>query len=198
MRNLEELTDEELAMLYVEGNNQAFDLLLSRNETKLFSYILFMVHDQEVANDIFQETFVKVISRLQQHQYTTTGKFSAWCMRIAHNVMMDQYRENRAKNVVEVNECNDLSNIGYDELLLGNAEDTIVHNQVLSDVKKMMNQLPDLQREVVYMRFYKQMPFKDIAKITGVSINTSLGRMRYALLNLRRMAKEHNIYLELA
>lgn len=197
MRNLEELTDEELAMLYVEGNNQAFDLLLSRNETKLFSYILFMVHDQEVANDIFQETFVKVISRLQQHQYTTTGKFSAWCMRIAHNVMMDQYRENRAKNVVEVNECNDLSNIGYDELLLGNAEDTIVHNQVLSDVKKMMNQLPDLQREVVYMRFYKQMPFKDIAKITGVSINTSLGRMRYALLNLRRMAKEHNIYLEL-
>lgn len=197
MRNLEEMTDEELALLYVEGDNRAFDELLSRNEVKLFTYILFMVHDQEVANDVFQETFVKVISKLQKHQYVPNGKFGAWCMRIAHNVMMDMYRESRSKHFVDPNENNDLSNIGSDNLLDGNAEDALVNSQVLSDVKKMMNQLPALQREVVYMRYYQQLSFKEIAEATGVSINTSLGRMRYALLNLRRMAKEHNVYLQL-
>lgn len=197
MRNLEEMTDEELALLYIEGNNQAFDIILARNEAKIFTYIMFMVHDQEVANDIFQETFVKVICRLQKRQYTTSGKFSAWCMRIAHNVMMDQYRDCRTKSLVDVNETNDLSNIGSTDLLMDNAEDVIVQNQVLSDVRKMMDQLPALQREVVYMRYYQQLSFKEIAEATGVSINTSLGRMRYALLNLRRMAKEHNICLEL-
>ena len=197
MRNLEEMTDEELALLYVEGDNRAFDELLSRNEVKLFTYILFMVHDQEVANDVFQETFVKVISKLQKHQYMPNGKFGAWCMRIAHNVMMDMYRESRSKHFVDPNENNDLSNIGSDNLLDSNAEDALVNSQVLSDVKKMMNQLPALQREVVYMRYYQQLSFKEIAEATGVSINTSLGRMRYALLNLRRMAKEHNVYLQL-
>lgn len=197
MRNLEEMTDEELALLYVEGDNRAFDELLSRNEVKFFTYILFMVHDQEVANDVFQETFVKVISKLQKHQYVPNGKFGAWCMRIAHNVMMDMYRESRSKHFVDPNENNDLSNIGSDNLLDSNAEDALVNSQVLSDVKKMMNQLPALQREVVYMRYYQQLSFKEIAEATGVSINTSLGRMRYALLNLRRMAKEHNVYLQL-
>ncbi len=197
MRNLQELTDEELAVKYVDGDNRAFDLLLSRNEVKLFSYIMFMVHDQDVANDIFQETFVKVISKLQKRQYVVNGKFGAWCMRIAHNVMMDMYRESRSKHIVETNETNDLSNIGCDSVLSGNAENTIVNSQVLSDVKKMMDMLPPLQREVVYMRYYQQLSFKEIAETTGVSINTSLGRMRYALLNLRRMAKEHNVYLQL-
>lgn len=197
MRNLQELPDEELALLYVEGNNRAFDLLLSRNEVKLFSYIMFMVHDQEIANDIFQETFVKVISKLQKRQYTTNGKFCAWCMRIAHNVMMDLYRDCRCKNVVEANDTNDLSNLsGCDDLLLGNAEDVLVRDQVLSDVKKMMNQLPPQQREVVYMRYYQQISFKEIAEMTGVSINTALGRMRYAILNLRHMAKKHHVSLD--
>ena len=197
MRNLQDLTDEELAVRYVDGDNKAFDLLLSRNEVKLFSYIMFMVHDQEVANDIFQETFVKVISKLQKRQYVVNGKFGAWCMRIAHNVMMDMYRENRSKHIVETNETNDLSNIGCESVLSGNAENAIVNSQVLSDVKKMMDMLPPLQREVVYMRYYQQLSFKEIAETTGVSINTSLGRMRYALLNLRRMAKEHHVYLQL-
>lgn len=195
MRNLEEMTDEELALLYVEGNNRAFDELLSRNEVKLFNYILFMVHDQEVANDIFQETFVKVISKLQKRLYVPNGRFGAWCMRIAHNVMMDMYRESRNRHFVDTNENNDLSNISGDSVLDSNAEDALVNSQVLSDVKKMMNQLPTLQREVVYMRYYQQLSFKEIAEATGVSINTSLGRMRYAILNLRRMAKEHDVYL---
>ena len=197
MTNLQDLTDEELALLYVDGNNRAFDLLLERNEVKIFSYIMFMVHDLEVANDIFQETFVKVISRLQKRQYTTNGKFCAWCMRIAHNVMMDLYRDSHFKNVVEANENNDLSNLsGSDDILQCNKEDDLVHKQVLSDVKKLMNQLPPQQREVVYMRFYQQIPFKEIAEMTGVSINTSLGRMRYAILNLRRMAKKHHVSLD--
>lgn len=197
MRNLQDLTDEELALLYVEGNNRAFDLLLSRNEVKLFSYIMFMVRDQEVANDIFQETFLKVVSKLQNHEYSVNGKFGGWLLRIAHNVMMDMYRGQRYKYVVESKDDNDLSNIGGDDLLETNAEVNLINIQVLSDVRKMMDQLPTLQREVVYMRYYQQLTFKEIAEATGVSINTSLGRMRYALLNLRRMAKKHDVYLQL-
>lgn len=197
MRNLQDLTDEELALLYVEGNNRAFDLLLSRNEVKLFSYIMFMVRDQEVANDIFQETFLKVVSKLQNHEYSVNGKFGGWLLRIAHNVMMDMYRGQRYKYVVESKDDNDLSNISGDDLLETNAEVNLINIQVLSDVRKMMDQLPILQREVVYMRYYQQLTFKEIAEATGVSINTSLGRMRYALLNLRRMAKKHDVYLQL-
>lgn len=197
MRNLQDLTDEELALLYVEGNNRAFDLLLSHNEVKLFSYIMFMVRDQEVANDIFQETFLKVVSKLQNHEYSVNGKFGGWLLRIAHNVMMDMYRGQRYKYVVESKDDNDLSNISGDDLLETNAEVNLINIQVLSDVRKMMDQLPTLQREVVYMRYYQQLTFKEIAEATGVSINTSLGRMRYALLNLRRMAKKHDVYLQL-
>lgn len=197
MRNLQDLTDEELALLYVEGNNRAFDLLLSRNEVKLFTYIMFFVRDQEVANDIFQETFLKVVSKLQNHEYSVNGKFGGWLLRIAHNVMMDMYRGQRYKYVVESKDDNDLSNISGDDLLETNAEVNLINIQVLSDVRKMMDQLPTLQREVVYMRYYQQLTFKEIAEATGVSINTSLGRMRYALLNLRRMAKKHDVYLQL-
>ena len=197
MRNLQDLTDEELALLYVEGNNRAFDVLLSRNEVNLFTYIMFFVRDQEVANDIFQETFLKVVSKLQNHEYSANGKFGGWLLRIAHNVMMDMYRGQRYKYVVESKDDNDLSNIGGDDLLEANAEVNLINIQILSDVRKMMEQLPILQREVVYMRYYQQLTFKEIAEATGVSINTSLGRMRYALLNLRRMAKKHDVYLQL-
>lgn len=194
MRKLEEMTDEQLALAYVEGDNRAFDLLLSRNEVKLFGYIMFVVHGQEKANDVFQETFVKVVTKLQQRQYVPNGKFLAWCMRIAHNVMMDMYRDNRLQNIVETPDDNDMSKIRDEYVVFDNAENTIVRGQVMSDVKKMVNLLPPTQREVVYMRYYQQLSFKEIAELTNVSINTSLGRMRYALLNLRRMAKEHDVF----
>lgn len=190
------MTNEQLALSYVNGNNQAFDLLLSRNQSKLFSYILFVVHDQDLANDIFQETFVKVITKLQERKYVDTGKFSAWIMRIAHNVIMDWYRDNRAQNIVEATEDNDLSNINSNNCLDYNIEDRYINEQVLRDVKKMMNLLPPPQREIVFMRFYQEMSFKEIAETTGVSINTALGRMRYAILNLRRMAKKSKMSLE--
>ena len=199
MNNLNEMTDEQLALSYVNGNNKAFDLLLSRNQSKLFSYILFVVRDRDVADDIFQETFVKVVTRMQQGKYTTSGKFCAWIMRIAHNVIMDWYREQRSDKIVEAPRDNDLSNVGHkDELLDGSIESQFVNMQVLADVKKMMENLPAPQREVVFMRFYQNLSFKEIAEMTGVSINTSLGRMRYAIMNLRRMAKQHNIQLQLA
>ena len=197
MELLNEMTDEQLALSYIDGNNRAFDLLLSRTQSKLFTYIMFVVRDQDVANDIFQETFVKVIVKLKQRKYTNSGKFSAWLVRIAHNVIMDWYREQKSEKIVEPTEDNDLSNLGGNELLDLNVENHFVNEQVLADVKKMMNMLPPPQREVVFMRFYQEMSFKEIAEATNVSINTALGRMRYAILNLRRMAKQHSMALQL-
>ena len=191
--NLYELTDEELALLYIKGNNKAFDELLARNQDKLFSYILF----EDKANDLFQETFVKVITKLHEGRYATSGKFGAWIMRIAHNVMMDWYRELRTHNMVEQSEEHDIYNLSKSDVLESNIENHYVKNQVLTDVKKLMDNLPPTQREVVFMRYYQDLSFKEIAETTGVSINTSLGRMRYAILNLRRMTKEHNITLQM-
>lgn len=197
MENISRLTDEELAISYVRGNNRAFDELLSRNQSKLFSYILFVVRDEDKANDLFQETFVKVITKLHQGRYVDSGKFGAWIMRIAHNVIMDWYREQRSRNLIEPTDENDLSNLSGNEILDSNVENRYVNDQIMVDVKNMMNMLPPTQREVVFMRFYQDLSFKEIAGTTGVSINTSLGRMRYAILNLRRMSKEHNIALQL-
>lgn len=197
MRNLAELTDEELAISYMEGDNKAFELLLAHNQSKVFSYILFVVHDEDRANDIFQDTFIKIIAKLQKGLYTPTGKFSAWCMRIAHNVIMDRYRGIRNGHIVEPTEDNDLSNLSGENMEVTNIENDYVNQQVLDDVKKMMRLLPAPQREVVYMRFYQQLSFKEIADVTNVSINTALGRMRYALLNMRKMARDHNLQLQL-
>ena len=198
MKNLEEMTDEELAISYINGDNRAFDMLLSNNQRKVFTYILFVVRNRDVANDVFQDTFVKVITQLQQRRYVPNGKFSAWVMRIAHNEIMDWYRNQRSGRIVEASEDNDLSNIGGMDVTLNSIESQYVNTQVLADVRRMMKLLPASQREVVFMRFYQGMSFKEIAETTGVSITTSLGRMRYAILNLRRMAKENGVQLQLA
>ena len=197
MKNLNTMTNEELAISYMEGNNRAFDMLLQRTQDALFTYILFVVHDNDTANDIFQETFVKAIMYLQKGRYTPTGKFSAWMMRIAHNAIMDWYRRQKLFNLIDVNEDNDLSNISSDELLDASKEADFVNKQVLCDVKKLMGFLPATQREVVFMRYYQEMSFKEIAETTGVSINTSLGRMRYALINMRKLARQNSIELEM-
>ena len=197
MKNLNTMTNEELAIIYMEGNNRAFDMLLQRTQDALFTYILFVVHDNDTANDIFQETFVKAIMYIQKGRYTPTGKFSAWMMRIAHNAIMDWYRRQKLFNLIDVNEDNDLSNISSDELLDASKEADFVNKQVLCDVKKLMEFLPATQREVVFMRYYQEMSFKEIAETTGVSINTSLGRMRYALINMRKLARQNSIELEM-
>ncbi|WP_294747184.1 sigma-70 family RNA polymerase sigma factor [uncultured Prevotella sp.] len=197
MKNFEGVSDEQLALLYVQGNNRAFDELLSRTQSKLFTYIMFVVRDHDVADDIFQETFVKAITKLQQGQYTDSGKFQFWISRIAHNCIMDWYRQQQSNHITEVNEDNNLQNLKSASVMDICKETEMVNEQVLIDIKRMVDQLPAAQREVVYMRYYQQLSFKEIADLTGVSINTSLGRMRYALINLRRMAKDYQIELAL-
>ncbi len=198
MKKFEELTDEQLAMLYVKGNNSAFDELLSRTQSKLFTYIMFVVHDHDLADDIFQETFVKAITKLQKGEYTDSGKFVFWLTRIAHNAIMDWYRMQQSRHIMEPNADNDLQNLSMASVLDTFRESELVNEQVLRDVKRMMEALPAPQREVVYMRFFQQLSFKEIAELTNVSINTALGRMRYALINMRRMAKDYHIELALS
>ena len=197
MKNFEGVSDEALALLYVKGDNRAFDELLSRTQTKLFTYIMFVVRDHDIADDIFQETFVKVITKLQQGLYTDSGKFQFWITRIAHNCIMDWYRQQQSTHIVDANEENDLQNLKNASVMDSNKEAEMINEQILIDIKKMMSTLPAPQREVVYMRYFQQLSFKEIADLTGVSINTSLGRMRYALINLRKMAKDNKIELAL-
>ena len=191
------MSDEELALLYVNGNNKAFDELLSRIQDKIFTYIMYMVKDEDMANDLFQETFIKAITKLQNDLYTDSGKFVFWVMRIAHNVIIDHYREIKGEHIVEPTKDNDLQNLKGASVLDTYRESEMVNEQVKMDVKRLMEALPESQREVVYMRFFQQMSFKEIAEETGVSINTSLGRMRYALINLRKLTRQHRVNLSL-
>lgn len=186
--------DETLVSLYAEGENQAFNVLLNRYKDKLYSYIYYIERNSEMTEDIFQETFMKAIITIRQGRYNENGKFSAWLRRIAHNLIIDSFRQEKSENLVSCDEpeVNILNNIGLAE---GTIENAIVNRQILSDVRRLMEFLPDEQREVVYMRFYQDLSFKEIAEQTGVSINTSLGRMRYAILNLRRMAEKNGVIL---
>lgn len=197
MNKLDLMTDEDLVVLYAEGNNTAFDVLLNRYKSSIYSYIYFIVHNKELAEDIFQETFVKVIMTIKQRRYTDTGKFKAWITRIAHNLIIDNYRQERCENTIS-NDESEVDLFNNIKLCDGTVEDRIVRHQVLSDVRKLVKYLPDNQREVLELRYYQDLSFKEIADITGVSINTALGRMRYAILNLRRMAEEYHIELSLA
>lgn len=198
MKKLQDMTDEELALSYIDGNNRAFDLLLLRNQSNIYSYILFIVHDRETAEDLFQDTFVKAIAYMQDGRYTTSGKFAGWLMRIAHNTVMDWYRSLAQFHFVEANKDNDLSNVSDPSLIVGNIESQYINSQTLKDVRRLLDMLPMIQREVVYMRFYQQLSFKEIAETTNCSINTALGRMRYAVLNMRRMAKTYDMTLQLS
>ncbi len=196
MSNLNNMTDDALVSLYLEGNNQAFDELLKRHKDKLYSYIFFIVRSRDIADDIFQETFVKAIVTLQQGRYNSDGKFSAWLTRIAHNLVIDQFRQERNENIIS-NDDSDIDLFNNTAFSEGTIEARMVNTQVMKDIRRLVNCLPDNQREVIFMRYYQSLSFKDIATITGVSINTALGRVRYAVMNLRRMAEEKNISLTL-
>ena len=194
MKKQTNATDETLVALYAQGNNEAFDILLNRYKDRLYAYIYYTVRNEELAGDIFQETFTKAIVTIQQGRYNENGKFPAWLTRIAHNLIIDCFRQEKQENLVSCDEeeRNLLNNIRLSE---GTVESEIVNHQILSDVRRLIKHLPDEQREVVHMRFYQDLSFKEIAEMTGVSINTSLGRMRYAILNLRRMAEKYGIAL---
>ena len=197
MKKLHEMTNEELALSYINGDNKAFDLLLSRNQEQLFSYIFFIVKDRALADDLFQETFIKVITKLNEGKYCTNGRFGAWLITVAHNTIMDFYRSSKNDKYLNNIDTNEFDNAVSISLMDSCIENHYVNQQVLKDVKRMVDMLPTLQREVVFMRFFQQLSFKEIAEITNVSINTALGRMRYAILNLRRMAKTNGITLQL-
>lgn len=194
MQNIKMLTDNELVRAYIDGDNEAFDTLLQRYQSKVYSYILHIVKNKDVADDIFQETFVKIIMTLRQGRYTDTGKFAAWLNRIAHNLIIDYYRQEKSENSVSIdNEDADMLN--RRDLCDANIEDMLVDLQIRDDVRRIIDALPQPQREVLVMRYYNDMSFKEIAEATGVSINTALGRMRYAIMNMRRIANENNIVL---
>jgi RNA polymerase sigma-70 factor (ECF subfamily) len=194
MEIFSKLTDEELVKLYAAGNNQAFELLIQRNQDRIYNYILFITKNNDLADDIFQETFIKAIINIKKGAYTENGKFAAWISRIAHNLIIDHYRKSSYENTFsnDDNEYELINNIKTEKSI----EDNLAWEQQLNDIAKMIKLLPKEQKEVVVMRFYKNMSFSEIAEKTNVSINTALGRMRYAILNLKKITKEKVLEFE--
>lgn len=188
------LSDNELVQRYLSGDVTSLEFLINRYKDKVFSYIMVNVKNHHLAEDIFQDTFIKVIRSLKQGKYTENGKFISWVLRISHNLIIDHFRREKLCGTVSNDSCeNDIFNSWKfsDE----NIEDQLVMNQILREVKELVRELPEDQQQVVYMRHYQGLSFKDIAEQTGVSINTALGRMRYALINLRKLIKEKNLSL---
>ncbi len=186
------MTDQDLVRLYAEGNNDAFRYLLFRHKDYIYSYIYSFVHNQDDSNDIFQELFIKVIYCIRNNNYNEEGKFRNWVLRIAHNMVMDYLRASAANTTVSADN-EDFTLLNNKDICEGNIEDSIVDDQINTDLIKLVHLLPENQREVVYMRYYKNMSFKEISDKLGCSINTSLGRMHYAILNIRKMAKENKL-----
>lgn len=203
MKNINKLPDEQLVKLYTKGNNSAFDVLLKRYESKVFSYICKSVKNQELAEDLFQDIFVKVVVRIKDGKYEENGKFSAWIMRIVHNHLIDHFRTDVSKRLIstDANMYNDDDEHSHPNSILNNVnlainenrEQEMIDQQTIKEVQELINLIPDAQREVVLMRLEKEMSFKEIAEKTHCSINTALGRMRYAILNLRQLAMQRGL-----
>ncbi len=195
MKTLSNLSDYELVQKYVEQEDKAsIEVLINRHRKKIYTYIVLVVKDQHLAEDVFQETFIKVIKSLKEGRYRDNGRFISWVIRIAHNLMIDHFRKEKQLNTI--------SNDSYENDLFNSkkfadktVEEEIVFDQISKDIRRLVHELPDEQREVVILRHYCDMSFKEIAEQTGVSINTALGRMRYALINLRRVIKEKDLSL---
>ena len=188
------MSDYELILKFIKGEQSCFETLIQRHKNKVFAYISLYIRDQALAEDIFQDTFLKVIQSVKAGKYADNGKFVSWVMRIAHNLIIDHFRR--------IKQMNTISNDNYESDLFNskafaedNVEDDMIKRQIQKDVRKMIGQLPDDQREVVILRHYAGLSFKEIAEITEVSINTALGRMRYALINMRRIMVDNKISL---
>jgi RNA polymerase sigma factor (sigma-70 family) len=187
-------SDQELVKLYIGGSQSALEALIKRHKRKIFTSIILLVKDKQIAEDIFQETFIKVINTLRNGAYNEEGKFLPWVMRIAHNLVIDHFRrEKRMPTVRDTDEYNIFDTLDLTE---ENVQDKLVRQQVYNEVRELVDQLPIEQKEVLMMRHYGDMSFKEIAELTNVSINTALGRMRYALINLRKLINDKKISLE--
>ena len=189
-------TDEELVALYATGTDEAFDVLLERDKDRLFSYILYQVRNADVAEDIFQETFVKVVVTIRDGRYTESGKFYSWVTRIAHNLIIDFFRREKGENTISTDET-DIDLLNNAKLSDRCAQSAIDSEQTLVDLHLLINKLPQEQREVVQMHYFQEMTFKEIAEEKGISINTALGRMRYGILNMRKMAQRFDLGLSI-
>jgi RNA polymerase sigma-70 factor (ECF subfamily) len=189
----EPTTDAILVSNYIKGDECALEVLIKRHKQRIYSFIYSKVYDGDVADDIFQDTFIKVIKTLKRGAYNEEGKFLPWVMRIAHNLVIDFFRKNsRMPKFDNTGEFSIFSVLSDSSL---NAEKAIIKEQVENDVRRLVDELPEDQRDVLLMRIYNDMSFKEISERTGVSINTALGRMRYALINLRKIIEKHNIVL---
>jgi RNA polymerase sigma-70 factor (ECF subfamily) len=187
------LSDSFLVIKYINGDEKSLEVLILRHKQRIFSFILSKVLDKEIAEDIFQDTFIKVIKTLKRGKYNEEGKFLPWVMRIAHNLIIDHFRRNKRMPKFNNTDEFDIFSIISDDVL--NVEKQLIKEQILSHVKELIEELPDDQKEVLIMRMYRDMSFKEIAENTDVSINTALGRMRYALINLRKVIEKHQIIL---
>lgn len=196
MVNMSSMNDDQLVKAYAQGNNEAFDTLLSRHQERVYNYIVRIVRNEDVANDIFQDTFVKAITNIRRGRYTDSGKFPAWISRIAHNLIIDYFRQEKSENLQSC-DIDEVDLLNRKDLSEATVEDLLITEQIHDDVRMLIDDLPEAQREVLLMRYYRNMSFKEIAEATGVSINTALGRMRYAILNMRRIASEKGIVLNL-
>ncbi len=187
-------SDKELVSSYLEGNQISLEKLIQRHQNRVFAYILMVVKDKQLADDIFQDTFIKVINTVRSGAYKEEGKFIQWVMRIAHNLIIDYFRKSKRIPVVE-NDNDDFDIFDTIKFTDPSIEEQMITDQIHDDVRKLIELLPPEQKEVLFMRHYSEISFKDIAEQTDVSINTALGRMRYALINLRKLIKEKNVIL---
>ncbi|MDR6302170.1 RNA polymerase sigma factor [Mesonia maritima] len=186
-------TDAALVRSYIDGNEDALSKLINRHQQRIYNFIFSKVFDRDITEDIFQDTFIKVIRTLKKGKYNEEGKFLPWVMRIAHNLVIDHFRKNNRMPKFEGKGDFNIFSVLQDDKL--NAEKIMVKDQIENDVRNLIKELPEDQKEVLMMRIYKEMSFKEISERTGVSINTALGRMRYALINLRKVIEKHNIVL---
>ena len=187
------ITDSTLVSDYIQGKEASLEVLIKRHQQRLYSFIYSKVKDRDITEDVFQDTFIKVIRTLKKGNYNEEGKFLPWVMRIAHNLVIDHFRKsNRMPTFKNTDEFDIFSVLGDGNL---NAEKKIIQEQIYDDVRELVKELPEEQKEVLVMRMYKDMSFKEISENTGVSINTALGRMRYALINMRKLIEKHNIIL---
>lgn len=188
------LGDYELVQQYLNGDYSSLEFLINRYKDKVFTYIQFTVKNQHLAEDIFQDTFIKVVRSLNMGKYTDNGKFVSWVMRIAHNLIIDHYRREKNMNTYS-NDGSEIDMFNSPKFSEENVEDLMINEQILSEVRELVEELPDNQKQVIVMRHYLGLSFKEISDQTGVSINTALGRMRYALINLRKIITEKGLVL---
>ncbi|WP_297093569.1 sigma-70 family RNA polymerase sigma factor [uncultured Draconibacterium sp.] len=194
MFRLDKLNDNELVQRFIQGDHESLEILIVRHKSRVYSYILLIVKNQDLAEDIFQDTFIKVIRSLKRGKYVENGKFVSWVLRIAHNLIIDHFRKEKLQGTIS-NDSSDVDIFNSQKFSEETIEDQMVYSQILSEVKHLVKELPEDQQQVIYMRHYMGLSFKEIAEQTEVSINTALGRMRYALINLRKLVEEKKLNL---